>query len=217
MAAVPLKPGFGPTLGQLLAPRWRRAPALLRGVAMLLGGLFLVGVVGLVFTLLPAKLSHPGGPVPFHFDYRGLYRVAPDPGGYAKVERRRHGVLEDSFAVGPLTMSPYSGSLSGALPLDASAYIHVLARSEPGFVLEGEGKTRVNTVPGYNIYFTALVEGRRMWGRDILLVPESPAGSLHGVVIAMLTSPTANAQVKSVLEIATAGVLQRPVHTFTFG
>ncbi len=34
MAAVPIKPQYGPTLGRLLSPRWRAASPLLRGVAI---------------------------------------------------------------------------------------------------------------------------------------------------------------------------------------
>jgi hypothetical protein len=214
-AAVPLKHDYRPTLAQLLSPRWRRLPQPLRALTYA-GGLALLALVAIaVLTLLPARISYSGA-VPFHFSYKGLYRTPPDPGGYVKVTRRSHGRLEDSFAAGPLTLPPYAGSLSGELPLYASHYIQQLAQRDPAFQLQGEGKTRVNTVPGYNIYYTTRLEGRLIWGRDILLLPERPAVR-QGVVIAMLTSPHANSQVKSVLEIATAGVLQRPVHTFTFG
>ena len=42
-------------------------------------------------------------------------------------------------------------------------------------------------------------------------------GAREGVVIVMLTAPDANAQVSSPLEVASAGVLLRPLKTFTFG
>ena len=70
-----------------------------------------------------ASYSH-GGRVPFGFSYRGLYRVAPEPGGYVKVERRHaDGTVRDSFAVGPLRLAPYSGELMGEMPLYAAGYI----------------------------------------------------------------------------------------------
>jgi hypothetical protein len=216
MATVPLKAEYRPTLGQLLAPRWQRLPRGLRGLLYLVPVGLLALVLAAVLTLLPARISH-AGVTPFHFSYRGLYRVAPESGGLARVTRLRHGLLEDSFAVEPLSLPAYEGSLSGELPLYASGYIRELSRRDPGFRLEGEGKTRVNTVAGYNIYFTTTLQGRRLWGRDILLLPEQPVGTRRGVVIALLTSPTANPQVKSVLEIGTAGVLQAALHTFTFG
>jgi hypothetical protein len=215
MRAVPIKPEFGPTLGRLLSPRWRAARAPVRALVLAACVALLVGVIAAVLTLENAHYSH-GGRVPFGFSYRGLYREGPDAGGYVKVARHRHGRLEDSFAVEPLTLPPYAGSLSGELPLYAAGYISRLARRDPGFVLRGEGKTRVNTVPGYEILYTARLEGETVWGRDVLLLPERP-GAREGVDIVMLTTPGADPQVTSPLEVASAGILLRPVKTFTFG
>jgi len=216
MAAVPIKPDYQPTLGQLLAPRWRSASPLFRtAVIVLLLGLAVL-IPAAVLTLENASFSH-GGKVPFSFSYRGLYRVPPDRGGWVKVQRHGpRGQLQDSFAVEPLTLPPYAGGLSGELPLYAEGYIRELRRRYQNFVLRGEGKTRVNTVPAYNVIFTAEVEGRRMFGRDVLLVPQQP-GAREGVEIVMLTSPKASPQVTSPLEVASAGVLLRPLKTFTFG
>jgi len=50
MAAVPIKPEYGPTLGRLLSPRWRAAPPLVRG-------LVLAACVGLVALLIGAAAS----------------------------------------------------------------------------------------------------------------------------------------------------------------
>jgi hypothetical protein len=85
------------------------------------------------------------------------------------------------------------------------------------FELRGEGKTRVNnTLTGYEVLFTADVEGREMYGRDVLLLPPR-AGAREGVVVVMLTSPTASAQVTSPLEVGETGVLLKPLKTFSFG
>ena len=83
-------------------------------------------------------------------------------------------------------------------------------------MLRGEGKTRVNTVPAYAVAYTAQIAGRTVYGRDILLLPEQP-GARAGVHIVMLSAPTANSQVTSPLLVGTAGVLERPLETFTFG
>jgi hypothetical protein len=215
MATVPLKPQYGPTLGRLLAPRWHAAGRVVRG-AVIAAGIGLVALaIGAFLTLEPAKISY-GGAVPFHFSYRGLYRMAPAPGEYVRVQRSAHGRLEDSFAVAPLRLPPYAGGLSGELPLYASGYIDALSSKYRDFVLRGEGKTRVNTVPAYNIFYTATVQGHEMYGRDVLLLPEQ-SGVRDGVAIEMLTSPTANSQVTSPIEVAGAGVLERPLKTFTFG
>jgi hypothetical protein len=215
MATLPLKPQYGPTLGQLLAPRWHAAGRAVRG-AVIAAAIGLVALaIGAFLTLEPAKISY-GGAVPFHFNYRGLYRTAPAPGEYVRVQRRAHGRLEDSFAVAPLRLPPYAGGLSGELPLYASGYIDALSSKYRGFVLRGEGKTRVNTVPAYNVFYTATVQGREMYGRDVLLLPERP-GVHDGVAIEMLTLPAAKARVTSPIEVAGTGVLERPLKTFTFG
>lgn len=216
MAAVPIKPEYGPTLGRLLSPAWRSASRPVRSLVIAALAGLLALVIAAVLTLENATFSH-GGRVPFSFSYRSLYRVTPDPGGFVKVQRHRSGGrLEDSFAVEPLTLPPYSGSLSGELPLYAARYIRMLGQRYSDFVLRGEGKTRVNTVPGYHVMYTARLDGQTLWGRDVLLLPQRP-GAREGVVIVMLTAPDANAQVSSPLEVASTGVLLRPLKTFTFG
>ncbi|MFI5010375.1 MAG: hypothetical protein ACHQDY_08900 [Solirubrobacterales bacterium] len=215
MAALPLRSEYRPTLPQLLAPRWRRASRSVRTLTIAAAVALAMASAALVLTLLPARVSY-GGAAPFGFSYRSLYRTSPDPGGDVKVARRdRRGNLEDSFAVAPLTLPPYGGGLSGEEPLYAAGYIRSLAARYPGFQLQGEGKTRVDLLPAYNIYYSARVRGRTMWGRDVLLVPEQP-GARRGVAISMLTSPGANAQVTSPLLVATAGVLYEPLRTFSF-
>jgi hypothetical protein len=215
MAAVPIKREYGPTLGRLLSPAWRAAsrPVRVLVIAALAGLLALL--IGAALTLENATFSH-GGRVPFSFSYRSLYRVAPDPGGFVKVQRHRSGRLEDSFAVEPLTLPPYAGGLSGALPLYAAGYIRTLAQRYRDFVLRAEGKTRVNTVPGYHVLYTARLDGQTLWGRDVLLLPQRP-GARDGVVIVMLSAPDASAQVTNPLQVASAGVLLRPLKTFSFG
>jgi hypothetical protein len=216
MAAVPIKPEYQPTLGRLLAPRWHSASPVARAAVIVSLGALLALIVATVLTLENASYTH-GGRVPFSFSYRNLYRVRPDPGGWVKVQRRGPGGrLEDSFAVEPLTLPVYGGAQSGELPLYAQGYIVGLRRRYRNFVLRGEGKTRVNSVPAYDVVYTANIEGRRMFGRDVLLLPQRP-GAREGVEIVMLTAPHANPQVTSPLEVAGAGVLLRPLKTFTLG
>jgi hypothetical protein len=214
MPQIALKPKYGPTLGQILAPRWRDASRWLRALIIAAGLGLLAGLLVLGLTLLPASISY-GGPVPFSFEYRDLYRTTPEPGGYMRVLRRKHGKLEDSLAVGPLVLPPYEGSLTAELPLYAAGYIKTLERRYVDFVLRGEGKTRVNTVPAYSVFYTARVEGQEVYGRDVLLLPER-ADARRGVDIVMLTSPHASSQVKSPSEVATAGPLDMALHSFSF-
>ena len=214
MATIPLKPQHGPTLGTLLAPRWQAAPRAARVLVQAAGVALVAIAIAVALTLLPATYSH-GGPAPFHFSYRGLYRTTPERGQYVRIDRRDDdGRLEDSFAVSPLRLPPYGGGLSGELPVYASGYIDRLRAKFTGFALRGEGKTRVNTVPAYNIFYTATIEGREMYGRDILLLPEGE-GVRDGVALEVLTLP--RPPLKSPLEVASGGVLEKPVETFTIG
>ncbi len=216
MPAVPIKAAYGPTLGRLLSPWWRSSSALVRALTLALVAGVVVLAVGVFFTLENGHYSH-GGRVPFSFSYRSLYRVAPEPGGFVRLERHGAGRrLEDSFAVGPLTVPPYTGEQTGEMPVYAAGYVRTLQARDTDFVLRGEGKTRVNSVTAYEVLYTTRVQGRTMWGRNVLLLPER-RGAREGVTIVMLTSPTANAQVTSPLEVATTGVLLRPLKTMTLG
>lgn len=212
--AVAIRQEYGPTLGQLLSPRWRAASWLTRAVAITCA-VALVALAGTAaLSLLNASYSH-GGPVPFSFSYRSMQRAAPEGGEFVRVERRYgDGRLEDSFAVSPLLLPPYSGALSGELGLYATGYIQALARRDTRFALRGEGKTKVNGLPAYDVFYSADVQGHTIYGRDVLLVPERPRARA-GVTIQMLTAPKANAQVTSSLLVATVGVLSRPFTTFT--
>jgi hypothetical protein len=215
-AAVPIKPQYGPTLGELLSPRWRAAsPRVRAAVIAAIVGLLILALLA-VLTFENANYSH-GGSVPFSFSYRSLYRVPADPGGYVKVASRgADGRWNDSFAVEPLRLPPYSGSLSGELPLYASRLIEGLSRGDSGFMLRGEGKTRVNGVPAYNILYTEVREGQLLYGRNVLLLPERP-GAREGVQIVMLSSPKARPRVRMPSEVASTGILSRPLKSFTIG
>jgi hypothetical protein len=212
MTSIPLKPQYGPTLGKLLEPRWRSAAPGMRVLASALGvGLLALATVT-VLSLLDAGYSH-GGTVPFSFEYKGLYRTTPNPGGYVKVVRSSDGRLEESYAVAPLLLSHYRGDLTGELPLAASAYTRALAARFSGFRLEGEGKTRISsTLAGYDVLYSALIDGHKIYGRDVMLFPPRK-GIREGVVVEMLSKEAASIS----KPVASSGVLETPLKTFEFG
>jgi hypothetical protein len=218
MPALPLKSEYGPTLGELLAPRWRRASR--RGRVLVVGaGVIVVAILAAaVARFEPPTLSYGGG-VPFSFSYGDLYRAAAEPGAYVMVQRPREGEAEESFAVGPLVLPRYRGTVSAALALYASGYIDRLAARDRGFRLRGEGWTQVDSVSAYavyNIFYVADVGGREMYGRNVLLVPER-AGARRGVAIAMLAAAAEHGQVASPLLVGTKGVLEGPLTSFALG
>jgi hypothetical protein len=214
MPALPLKPEYQPSLGRLLSPRWRAASRSVRALVVVVAAGATALVIGGVLTLLPAAISYHG-PVSFHFHYRALYRVAPDPGGYVKVARSRGGRVRDSFAVEPLHLPPYQADLGSALPLYAAGYIRQLSARYARFDLEGEGKTRVNTVPAYFVLYSADVGGQLMYGRDVLVLPGQ--GARDGVTIVMQSVPTAAINSPLMVGATATGILHQPLSTFFFG
>lgn len=211
MTSIPLKPQYGPTLGRLLEPRWRSAAPAVRALAIAIGVGLLALMIALVLSLLNASYSH-GGVVPFSFEYRSLYKTAPNPGGFVKVARSSGGKLEDSYAVAPLAIGSYSGSVTGELPLAAAVYARTLATRFPAFRQEGEGKTRISsTLAGYQVLYSALVDGQRLHGRDVILIPHH--GASEGVVVEMLSNEPATVS----KPVASSGVLETPLKTFAFG
>ena len=83
-----------------------------------------------------------------------------------------------------------------------------------GFVLRGEGKTKVNSIPAYHVFYTAVVDGRKMYGRDVLVVPERP-GARDGVDIVMLAPAPKAMKLTSPMEVASTGTLSGPFKSFT--
>jgi hypothetical protein len=223
MPALPLKSEYGPTLGELLAPRWRRASAGVRLLWVTVAALLVAVIAGAVLTLASPTVSY-GGAVPFSFSYAGLYRTSPAPGGYAKVQRVVDGRLEDSFAVGPFLLAPYHGALGAALAMYAAGYTQRLAAGvgrahisgQRGLVLRGQGSTQIDAVSSYatyNVFYTTTVQGQEMYGRNVLLLADRP-GARKGVEITMLTAVAGNHQVTSPLDVGVKGVLEEPLGTF---
>jgi hypothetical protein len=228
--SVPLKSEYGPTLGALLAPRFRRASPSVRTLWIASVALFAAAVAAAALTLAPPSLSH-GGPVPFSFSYRGLSRAAPPAGWYARVVlRARGGRLEDSFAVGPLLLPPHGGTLGAALALYAARHASSLlapgggggpARGGAGwgavsFALWGEGSTQVDTVSSYasyNLFCSFVLSGRRFFGRSVLLLPDRPSAR-RGVVVAMFGDVASNRAVASPLYVGVKGALEGPLGSF---
>jgi hypothetical protein len=215
MAAVPVKPEYGPTLGTMLSPRWRRAGTVAKAVAIAAGVGLLALIAGVVLTLEPARYAH-GGTLPFSFTYKGLYKEAAEPGGYVRVAAHYpDGSIKYSYAVNPLELPPYSGDVAGALPVYATGYAKRLAARFPGLRLRGEGKTRVNKVPAYQVLYSVNKDGRELYGRNVLLLPAKPEAR-RGVEIVMLTAAGATKEVKEPAEVASGGVVLRPLKTFSF-
>jgi hypothetical protein len=218
--ATSLRPEFGPTLGELLEPRWRRFGAGTRRTAIV------VAVAVLALVALGVR-SAVGGDHEFvhrqapSFNLRWhdpLKRIPPGPGEYLRLESRRGSLFLQSFAVRRLELPAYRGDPSGELPLFAESHIAGLASRLSGFERLcdgcGEGKARINDVSGYSINFRAKIGNRTLYGRDVLLVPDE-LGARTGVVLEMRATPAA--RVAGPETVGSGGVLKLPLRSFRFG
>jgi hypothetical protein len=216
MAAPPIKRQYGPTLPELLAPRWRRASPRTRRMLIAAVAL-LVAIAAAVAIFFPRDgwIVHHGPPVSFNLRYpRELHRVPAPHGVYARIEQRSGGRLLQFFQIEPLRVGAYRGEISGVLPVYAGNYVAALAARTPGFRLQSEGKTRVNTTPGYSITYSASPQGELVYGRVVMLLPDITRVR-DGVLLVMQTVPTA--QVTGPDQVAVNGSLQEPLRTFRFG
>jgi hypothetical protein len=219
MRAPSVKPQYGPTLAQLLIPRWRGVSVGMRGLVAL-GGVLVVGLAATAAVVLRSTTTsfvHRGAPVSFNLNYPSPLRaVSPPAGADLRLEQRTSaGCLVAWFEVDRLALGPYSGEISGQLPVFASTYIAGLARRVPGFLLQSEAKTRINLIAGYSITYSGQIAGGLMYGRVVLLVP-ALTGQRNGVILNMGIRPSASVDY-SPDAVGSADVLQKPLRSFRFG
>jgi hypothetical protein len=219
MRAPSVKPQYGPTLAQIVIPRWRRVSVGTRGLVAL-GGVLVVALAAAAAVVLRSKTTSfvdRRAPVAFNLSYADPLRaVSPPAGADLRLEQRTPaGRLVAWFEVDRLALAPYSGQISGQLPVFASTYIAGLARRIPGFLLQTEAKTRVNLVAGYSITYSGQIAGGLMYGRIVLLVP-ALTGQRNGVILTMGIRPNASVDY-SPDAVASADVLQKPLRSFRFG
>jgi hypothetical protein len=218
--ASSLRPEFGPTLGDLLAPRWRslrrgtrRALIAAAVAAVAVGALGVRAAVGGDHEFV--HRSAPAFNLRWH---EPLRRVAPQPGEYLRLESRRGSLFLQSFAVRRLELPAYRGNPDGEFPIYAESHIAGLAGRLEGFQRTcdgcGEGKARINDVAGYSINFEAKIGKRTLYGRDVLLVPDEK-GARVGVVLEMRATPAA--RVAGPETVGSGGVLKLPLRSFRFG
>jgi hypothetical protein len=207
-----VKPQYGPTLVQMLAPR---SLALRAGVAAL-AALLVVAIVVIVLATRSDEtfvLEHE--PVTFNFAYGPEFRRVSVPGAVVALEHERAGLFLDSYAIHPLTLPPYRGAVGGTLPVYANGYIERLRRRYRGFEFVGEGRSRINNGIGYQVTFRSKRGGRTIYGRHVLLVEEEPDGLRRGVALEL--ESTSAAGTPNADEIGNHGALKTALRSFRFG
>jgi hypothetical protein len=211
-AVSAVKPQYGPSLVQMLAPR----PLAVRVAAAAFAALLVAAVVVIALRTRGNDtfvLEHE--PVTFNFAYGPQLERVRKAGTVVALTHDSNGLFLDSYVLRPLALPPYRGAAGGTLPIYANGYIDKLRRRYPGFEFVGEGRTRINNGVGYQVTFRATRGGRTLYGRHLLLVAETPDGLRRGVVME-LTS-TAAAGTPNATEIGNHGALKTPLRSFRFG
>lgn len=215
MAAV--RPEYGPSLVTLAGPRWR---ALARGPRIALSAVAALIVIAL--AVVAVRGSEDGRTAivirePFAFNLLadpGLHRVAPRPGEALRLQSGRERADLQTFTVRPLHLPPYHGDSSAGFLVATANTAEDMRRADPSFVYRGEGRVRVNGLPGYQLLFVTRRAGRTVYGRRVLLVPDDP-GARDGADILMLADRSTG--VPNVDTIGNNGLLKTPLRSFRFG
>ena len=208
-----MKPEYGPTLWQLLAPRHR----VVRVAAAVLAVSILVAAVVIALTSRPDETQVLiRQPVTFNLVHGPQWAPAQRGGTLLALRHESpDGLFLDGYAIRELRLPPYRGAVSGTLPVYADGYLRALPRRYPGFELVGEGRARINNAIGYAVTFRARIGPRRLYGRHYLLVDEEPEGGRHGVILEIESTPAAGTP--NANEIGNHGALKTPLRSFRFG
>src|SRR4051794_14744150 len=213
MSESAVRPEYGPSLAQLLEARLGVPVRVASTVALAL----VVVAVAVALVLRGGEVAylHSDQPV-FNLRYSGgaLHRSPPKPGILFQLIGRRGDLFLQSLTVRPLHLPPYRGAVSGLLPVFAEPHVRAVSRRFAGFVALDEGKARINDAPGYQVGFRARLDGRTVFGREVLLVPDEP-GARDGVVITVLQTHAAGAH--SVEDVGTVSAIKKPFRSFRFG
>jgi len=207
-----VKPQYGPSLVQMLAPR----PLVVRVAALALAAVLVVALAVLALRRNAGEtfvLQHK--PVTYNFAYGPQFKRIAKAGTLIALGHDRGKLFLDSYVLRDLELAPYRGAAGGTLPIYADGYINRLRRRYAGFVFVSEGRTRINNGIGYEVTFRARRGGRTLYGRHLLLVQDTPDGLRRGVIIELTSTPSAGTP--NADEIGNHGALKQPLRSFRFG
>jgi hypothetical protein len=206
---------YGPTLPELLA-----------GISR---PLRLAAWAGLAVLVAVGVWLGTGGASPpeTHVVVRGerTFNLAWSPARLKRVERtgallalegRRGDLFLDSFVVRAVTLPAYRGAPGGVLAVLGSRQLSELAATAPGFRASNppDGRTRINDSSGYQITWSEKRGGRRIYARDIWLVPPV-ARARDGLLLELRT--TSAAGTPNADRTGGTGALKQPLRSLRFG
>jgi hypothetical protein len=216
------RPEFGPSLPELAASRLRLPEARVR--AILLGAVAVAAVLYVASGLLGVRGTPAlqdeivGGAVPFTLGHSdALRRVDPQPGEALRLVGRP-GAPEQSYAAEPFAIPPHRGDVTAVLGVLAARQADALARELADFRYRGDGKARINELPGHLLVFQFRRDGRTVYGKRFLLAPLAEPGApapRRGMAVTLLAErspavPNADA-------VGDDSALKAPLRSFRFG
>ena len=208
MSSSVVRPGFGPSLPEVLAtlPRPIQLLARLVGLVMLLAVLWWVAL-GRASDLTRIIVRDP---IAFNVGYKApMERVEPRKGELLRLQSGG-----DEFVARPLRLPAYQGQFSGFLPAYASTLAAQMERDRPGLVIRGEGRVNINKVRGYELIYQAKgKDGQKRYGRRVMLLPGETAR--EGVELLLETD--ASAAVPTPDKAGGVGPTKVALRSFRFG
>jgi hypothetical protein len=207
-----VKPEYGPSLPELV----RGWPALARAATVALAALLVGAAVAVaVATRADETFLVVREPVTFNLAYGPQLERVSRPGAILALRRERQGLFLDSYVVRALTLAPYRGAVGGTLPVFAYGHIERMRKRYGALQLALEGRTRINNAIGYQVVARAKRDGRTLYLRHLLLVPDEPEGERRGVVLELESTPAAGTP--NAVGVGNAGPLKQAMRSFRFG
>ncbi len=213
MTSIPLKPQYGPTLGKTAGAALALGGSTVRALVIAAAVGLLALMIALVLSLLNSSYSQ-GGAVPFSFEYRRPLQDSAKPG---RLREGRARLRRQSSRLHMLWRQSRSPRIAVASPASCRwPPLPTRAGWPPASPLSGwKGRARLASArrwPAIRCSTPQTPRRKRLYGRDVILIPPHH-GASEGVVVEMLSSEPASVS----KPVASSGVLETPLKTFTFG
>jgi hypothetical protein len=216
-----VRPEFGPTLPELIAPRVRALP---RAAQVALAVLAALVVAGAVFVVVHKKEADQRpqavvrSPIAFNLLVAPpLQRVAPRGRETLRLQTPAATQAPQTFTVTPYKLPPYHGDPTGVLTLESGNMIARMRRTIPGFVWRGDGRVNYNRQPGYEILYQAKIDGKTTYGRRTILLPGDEALPKEGVDISMVAARSDAIPRVDAVGATNGSALKTAIRSFRFG
>jgi hypothetical protein len=216
-----VRPEFGPTLPELLAPRVRALPRAAQAALAVLAAVVAAGAVYAVVHMREID-ERPQAVVRSPIAYNLLYaspleRVAPRGRETLRLQTPAGAAAPQSFSVTPYKLPPYKGDATGILTLQSANMITQMRRTIPGFVWRGDGRVNYNRQPGYEILYQAKIDGRTTYGRRTILLPGGDTPPREGVDIRMVAARSDSIPRVDAVGATNGSALKTAIRSFRFG